>query len=100
MGDREEYIFPKVESEPTPQGSVALPRYRKLKRLSIIITSLVALVPLMIMTLINYYQDQDAYHAETQPAIFFLAELKHTFPLAHEGIQAANYTAHHRDCTI
>jgi len=68
MVEQEENILSKVEND-EPQGAVVLPRYRKLKRLSIIITSLVALVPLMIMTFLNYYQDQDAYHAETQYTI-------------------------------
>jgi two-component system NtrC family sensor kinase len=68
MAEHEEKTRFNVENEvmPTP---VVLPRYRKLKRLSILVTSLVALIPLFIMTLLNYYQDQDAYHAETRYAI-------------------------------
>nr|MBN2277960.1 two-component sensor histidine kinase [candidate division Zixibacteria bacterium] len=50
-------------------ASGGLPRYRRLKRLSIILTSLVALIPLAVLVIINYYQDQDAYHAETMYAI-------------------------------
>ena len=46
-----------------------VPKYRRLRRLSIIITSLVALVPLLIMTIINYYQAQSSYHAESEFAI-------------------------------
>jgi len=49
--------------------SKGLPRYRRLRRISIIITSLVALIPLIIMTIINYYQDQKSYHAESRYAI-------------------------------
>jgi len=47
----------------------SFPQYRRLRRLSIIITSLVALIPLMVMTVMNYYQDQDSYHAESRYAI-------------------------------
>ncbi len=47
----------------------SFPRYHRLRRLSIIITSLVALVPLFIMTFINYYQAQSSYHAESVFAI-------------------------------
>jgi len=36
-----------------------------------------------------------AVKAETQPTVFFLAELKYTLPLSHQGIEAANYAAHH-----
>lgn len=46
-----------------------VPKYRRLRRLSIIITSLVALIPLFIMTIINYYQAQSSYHAESEFAI-------------------------------
>ncbi|MDD3732917.1 MAG: hypothetical protein PHU88_11140, partial [candidate division Zixibacteria bacterium] len=68
MAEADEKDLFKVEND-IPPTAVMLPRYRKLKRLSIIGTSLVALVPLMIMTLLNYYQDQDAYHAETRYTI-------------------------------
>ena len=68
MAEHEEKIKFNVENEILPM-SVVLPRYRKLKRLSILVTSLVALIPLFIMTLLNYYQDQEAYHAETRYAI-------------------------------
>ncbi|MBN1212287.1 MAG: two-component sensor histidine kinase [candidate division Zixibacteria bacterium] len=68
MAEHEEKIKFNIENEilPTP---LVMPRYRKLKRLSIIITSLVALIPLFIVTLLNYYQDQEAYHAETRYTI-------------------------------
>lgn len=46
-----------------------IPKYRRLRRLSIIVTSLVALIPLLIMTIINYYQAQNSYHAESEFAI-------------------------------
>ncbi len=51
-----------VEADP----SQTLPRYRRLRRISVIATSLVALVPLIIMVVLNYYQDQDSYHAESR----------------------------------
>jgi len=47
----------------------SFPRYRRLRRISIITTSLVAIIPLMIMAIINYYQDQESYHAESRYAI-------------------------------
>jgi len=68
MAEHEEKIKLNVENEILPT-SVVMPRYRKLKRLSILVTSLVALIPLFIMTFLNYYQDQEAYHAETRYAI-------------------------------
>ncbi|RKX32611.1 MAG: two-component sensor histidine kinase [Candidatus Zixiibacteriota bacterium] len=43
----------------------ALPRYRKLRRRSVVATSLVALTPLIIMVIINFYQDKQAYFAES-----------------------------------
>lgn len=54
-----------IEGDP----SQALPRYRRLRRISVIATSLVALIPLFILVMINYYQDQESYHAETRYTI-------------------------------
>ncbi|MFH2036079.1 MAG: ATP-binding protein [Candidatus Zixiibacteriota bacterium] len=47
----------------------SLPRYKRLRSLSILLTSLVALIPLFVMVMINYYQDQNSYHAESRFAI-------------------------------
>jgi len=46
-----------------------LPRYRRLRRNFILIPFLAALVPLMIMAAINYYQDASAYRSENHFAI-------------------------------
>ncbi|MDP8237628.1 MAG: ATP-binding protein [Candidatus Hatepunaea meridiana] len=41
-------------------------RYRRLWRFSIIITLSVSLIPLMILAIVNYHQDQKAFHAENR----------------------------------
>ncbi len=51
------------------QASGRLPRYRRLMRFMVLITSLTATVPLVIMTAVNYYQDRDAYKTESRFAI-------------------------------
>lgn len=51
---------------PTGEG---LPRYRKLRRRSVVATALVALTPLIIMVIINFYQDKEAYIAESRYAV-------------------------------
>lgn len=40
--------------------------YRRLRRFSILLTSLVALTPLIIMIIVNYHQDQEIYRAESR----------------------------------
>ena len=45
------------------------PRYQGLWRFSVIATSLVAILPLLIMTLINYIHDQEAYRTESLLAV-------------------------------
>ncbi len=60
----EEKIPAQIESSDEESGWTT-PRYHRLRRLSITVTSLVALIPLMVMLLINYYQDQESYHAES-----------------------------------
>jgi len=47
----------------------AMPRYRKLRRRSVVATSLVALAPLIIMVIINFYQDKQAYISESNFAV-------------------------------
>ncbi|MEW5923811.1 MAG: ATP-binding protein [Candidatus Zixiibacteriota bacterium] len=56
------------ESGMVPTGE-GLPRYRKLRRRSVVATSLVALTPLIIMVIINFYQDKEAYIAESRYAV-------------------------------
>lgn len=68
----------------------ATPRYRRLRRYSVIITSLVALIPLIIMTLINYYQDQESYKAERRfTAGRILSNTKRTLEYVIEERRAA-----------
>jgi len=52
------------QKEPPVTSTGALPRYRKLRRFSVIVTSLVALTPLIIMVILNFYQDKQAYFSE------------------------------------
>jgi len=57
---------------PAPSPEVArlrVPRYRRLRRNSVLVTSLVALFPLLILTVFNYLQDQEAYKAESRFAV-------------------------------
>ena len=56
------------ESSMVPTGE-GLPRYRKLRRRSVVATALVALTPLIIMVIINFYQDKEAYIAESRYAV-------------------------------
>jgi signal transduction histidine kinase len=52
---------------PTPAGPGSeKSRYRGLWRFSVIVTSLVAIVPLLIMTVINYLHDKEANRTESQ----------------------------------
>jgi len=44
-------------------------QYRKLRRNIILSTALVALTPLVILTIINYLQDKDAYRVESRYAV-------------------------------
>jgi len=54
---------------PPELAEARLPRYRRLRRNVVILTSLVALAPLIILTIINYLQDRDAYQNESRFAI-------------------------------
>lgn len=49
---------------PPELAGARLPRYRRLRRNVVIITSIVALLPLFILTFINYLQDQEAFRNE------------------------------------
>ncbi len=51
-----------------PEGPSIAPadRYRKLWRFAIMITSAITLVPLAVMTLFNFYDDQKAYNTEME----------------------------------
>ncbi len=52
---------------PTPGSEKA--RYRGLWRFSVIVTSLVAIVPLLVLTVISYLNDHDAYRVESELAV-------------------------------
>jgi two-component system NtrC family sensor kinase len=59
-----------ARNQPRQQGQEGgLPRYRRLRRAFILIPFLAALVPLMIMAAINYYQDASAYRSENHFAV-------------------------------
>ncbi|HHE46556.1 MAG TPA: two-component sensor histidine kinase, partial [Bacteroidetes bacterium] len=65
-------------------------RYQRLWFFSILITSLVALIPLATMTVINYYQDQRAYCAEINFALSqILSNTKRTLELVIEERRSA-----------
>ncbi|MBD3402729.1 two-component sensor histidine kinase, partial [candidate division GN15 bacterium] len=67
-----------------------LPRYRRLRRYLIIITSVAALTPLIIMAVINYVQDTDAYQAESRYAVSrILSNTKRTLMFAIEERRSA-----------
>ena len=52
------------EQLPSELAGARLPRYRKLRRNVIVATASVALLPLLILTVISYRQDVQAYRAE------------------------------------
>ena len=58
-------------SEPTRgiAATTRLPRYRKLRRTTILVTSLVALIPLAVLTVVNYHQDHEAFQVESRSEI-------------------------------
>ncbi len=61
-----------LEIKPPPRAlgyDTATSRYQGLWRFSVIVTSLVAIIPLVIMTAINYLHDQEAYRTESHLAI-------------------------------
>ncbi len=67
MDDQKEY---NIHSTDDQQSS--LPRYHRLRLNLIIVPLLAALIPLMIMAIINYYQDYDAYKTENRYTISHL----------------------------
>ena len=62
-----------IEPQPEPNGStgpqteplVSERYYRRLLYLSVLSVSLVAIIPLVVMTAVNYYQYQEAFHVES-----------------------------------
>jgi two-component system NtrC family sensor kinase len=59
----------KTLTRPGLAAGVLLSRYRRLRQFSVTVTLLVAIIPLLIMMVINYLHDQDAYRTETQTAV-------------------------------
>ncbi|MEJ2720786.1 MAG: cache domain-containing protein, partial [bacterium] len=59
------------EKEAPPSGLLGtmLPQYRRLRRNVIVVTSVVALVPLVILTGLNYWQDRETFYIENHFAV-------------------------------
>ncbi len=76
--------------EAPPPGGLRLPRYRRLRRNSVIITSLVALIPLFILTFFNYLQDKEAFKGESRFTVLrILSNTKRTLEFVLEERGAA-----------
>ncbi|MFH1701020.1 MAG: ATP-binding protein, partial [Candidatus Zixiibacteriota bacterium] len=75
---------------PPELAGTRMPRYRKLRRNIASITSLVALVPLVILAGINYFQDREAYRAESNFSVSqILSNTKRTLESVIEERQSA-----------
>lgn len=78
-----------IELPPELAGT-QLPRYRKFRRNLVLVTSIVALVPLVILTIINYLQDRAAYRAESHYAVSqILSNTKRTLEFVIEERRSA-----------
>jgi two-component system NtrC family sensor kinase len=53
----------------TDSSTSGMPRYRKLRRRSIMVTALVALIPLTALMVISYFHDTRAYQSESQYSV-------------------------------
>ncbi len=64
---------PERRTKDTPPATgllgTMLPRYRRLRRNVILVTAVVALVPLVILTAINYWQDRETFYIENHFAV-------------------------------
>ena len=60
---------PGATQAPSEVNGTKLPRYRRLRRNVFIATAVVSLLPLLIFTAINFFQDQRAYQAENSFAV-------------------------------
>jgi two-component system NtrC family sensor kinase len=75
---------------PPELAGARLPRYRRLKRNVVIASCIVALLPLVILTIINYLQDKDAYSAENNFAVAqILSNTKRTLEFVIEERRSA-----------
>ena len=54
---------------PPELARTQFPQYRRLRRNVILITALVAITPLVVLTIINYLQDREAYRVESHYAV-------------------------------
>ncbi|TKJ39755.1 two-component sensor histidine kinase [candidate division LCP-89 bacterium B3_LCP] len=88
-------LYDKVTPYFKPKASRALniapaDRYRKLWRFAIMITSIISIIPLVIMTVVNYYDDQRAYRAEMEHRISqILSNTQRTLEMIIEGRRSA-----------
>lgn len=75
---------------PPELAGTRMPRYRRLRRKMVAITSVVALAPLVILTVINYLQDRDAYRVEARFAVSrILSNTKRTLEFVVEERRSA-----------
>lgn len=75
---------------PPELAGTRMPRYRRLRRKMVAITSVVALAPLVILTGINYLQDREAYRGEARFAVSrILSNTKRTLEFVIEERRSA-----------
>ncbi len=75
---------------PPELAGTRMPRYRRLRRKMVAITSVVALTPLVILTAINYLQDREAYRVEARFAVSrILSNTKRTLEFVIEERRSA-----------
>jgi two-component system NtrC family sensor kinase len=68
-----------VDLQPEHDELVSQRRYRKILITAVVAVSVVAILPLLVMTGINYYQYQEAFDAElTRPMVRFTANGQHS----------------------
>ncbi len=84
------YVNQPDENLPSGPFGPPLSPYSRLRRFSSLLTSLIALIPLAILTFINYHQDTDAYRAENRYAISrILSNTKRTLEFVLEERRSA-----------
>ncbi len=75
---------------PPELAGTRMPRYRRLRRKMVAVTSVVALAPLVILTIINYLQDREAYRVEARFAVSrILSNTKRTLEFVVEERRSA-----------
>jgi len=79
----------KIEDAQVQDKKIVLSRYRRLKWNLILIPFIASLVPLIVMAIINYYQDYNAFKAENRFAVsHILSNSKRSLQFAIEERQA------------